>query len=153
MNEKQERNLIKGIALTHSMIVEQGQKPDLLKLQRLLVSVWVGGLPEGYEPSDDFMIPGVFNNRKNPKWNLANNLFLLLTRKIQTGLITNCVKQLMNYSSEKLTITLSRFKFNQLAVVAAGSEATIESKLWVFIYGIFYWKDSTAMIFFFFWHY
>jgi hypothetical protein len=67
MNEKQERNLIKGIALTHSMIVEQGQKPDLLKLQRLLVSVWVGGLPEGYEPSDDFMIPGVFNNRKNPK--------------------------------------------------------------------------------------
>ena len=66
MNEQQERKLIKAIAIV-SGLMSEGWDPAYKKLHRLLISIWVAGLPEGFEPPDDFMISGIVDEPKNPK--------------------------------------------------------------------------------------
>ncbi len=66
MNEKQEKDLIKAISIASGLMADCWE-PEVKRLHSLLIKIWVGGLPEGYEPRDDFMISRVFDNRKNPK--------------------------------------------------------------------------------------
>ena len=72
MTEEQERMLIAAIVKAAEM-VRDDWSPDVKQLHKLLVRIWVSGLPEGYEPVDDGFISGVFDDGEDASGDLGDS--------------------------------------------------------------------------------